>query len=306
MKAWALGGAALVTGFAVTSLFPKKASVQPAPEPAPVVASIPATLPPVEPAPLPPVVSVTDIDGLLDPPAPPSEPPFTPGVIAVGFEEALPAVAPEPRPATPEPIPPATDVEVAPMPREVVRPVAPGEGETTSAVIDRPFLCSHCGDWDAEYRPQGGPLMLDRPALDRLVAQLPVDWNSHYVSRYVVPEWYERALAEARGEITGNPLAPLWHLTDAHLARQRDEETVAGLPSVWLSAPPAPDPLAAPVRRAVAVLYATDQAPASRADWYARWYGTGRLPAQAGAVATAEEIRDRPVPWTTFTPTTRR
>lgn len=115
---------ALAVGLAYLVWVHKPQPGRPAAHDAPAEVTTPAA--PSELATLAAVVDVLDIDPLLDPPAAPFEPAASgPVVTAVGGD-------PVPQPVRPAsivvPIPPADDeptaVEVAPMPREVLAPVA--------------------------------------------------------------------------------------------------------------------------------------------------------------------------------------
>jgi hypothetical protein len=91
-------------------------------------------------------------------------------------------------------------------------------------------------------------------------------------------------------------------VTDAELFEQRATasvltSTTVAVPqptSVWLATESGmPDTTGVAVRRAYSVFHAHNQAPASRAEWYTRWYGTDRTPEQTGQMLTARHIRDK-------------
>lgn len=275
MKAWLVGGgAAVLAGVGLVVCFPKKtpAPAAVAPESARLEIDPGPMIPPLVPQPLPAVVDVTDIAPLLDPPATPPEPPATPGVIAVGFDEPanpLPAAAPPPRPVEPQPIPPAADdaADIAPMPREVARPSEGARVEPASATASEHPLCGRCPGWDDEYRSPAGPLWLDRLPYDLVEPLPPAELNP-----------YHRRFRELPDEMSGwrgraNPLLPLWTRTDVELAAQAAD---------WVGPVirrPAPvGPTLASVGRATSLLHVAAQAPATRVEWYDRWHGTGPLP----------------------------
>jgi hypothetical protein len=83
------------------------------------------------------------------------------------------------------------------------------------------------------------------------------------------------------------PLGPLFVLADSHLIKQRSARRLPEPPSGRALA----DPLIAVVRRTYAVFYVTNQAPASRVEWYTRWHGEDKLTRHLGIGLTPDEWR---------------
>jgi hypothetical protein len=115
MRTWVIGGCLL--GVVVISALVFAPNGEPPAPPTPIPVAAPALgagLPrPPEPAVLPEVVEVTDIDPLLDPPAIPvaEASPAVPTLRAVGYETPAPAPPPAATAAPVVPIPPAAEDE---------------------------------------------------------------------------------------------------------------------------------------------------------------------------------------------------
>ncbi|MDB5306851.1 MAG: hypothetical protein JWO38_1053 [Gemmataceae bacterium] len=301
MKKWVIGGA-LLAAVGIYFAFPPRTTSVPAVTTDPAPAGVAATPVPAAPVLLAKVVDVTDIDPLLDPPTIPVSEPAAPAgsaLTAVGYEDPAPR-ATQPAPGAP-PIPPADEseapaVEVAPVPREVNRQTR-GRSEPNQPVRCRHAPKSYGPDWEAEFRPVPGPLLLDGEA----VARLPDEDDRDPV----YPVYYflnPKSALEKK-----NPLAPLVILTDKDLFVQRAElpdagrKDLSGEPtlrpvSYWLPEPQLADPTVVSVRRVYAVLTVLAQAPATRIEWYTRWYGAGVIPEQAVQTVTAEQIRAIRIP----------
>jgi hypothetical protein len=155
------------------------------------------------------------------------------------------------------------------------------------------FLPPTFARWDDEFRPTAGPLLLDRDAVWLLREDAPRSYRGF--------TGYEFEWAKA------SPLAALFLLSDANLFEQRvtgPARMISPAPqptSVWLATESGiPDTTGGAVRRAYSVFHAHNQAPATRAEWYTRWYGSDRTPEQAGHLATVKQIRDGTFPkWPT-------
>jgi len=275
MTKWLISGVVVAGAVVVVCYFGTPNPIPSAVAPAEVTATAANLTPlPSPTATLASVVDVTDIDPFLDPPMiPVSEPSTTVGPIhiAVGYEEASPV------PVTPTvavmPIPPAvedeeTAVPVAPMPREVGH------------------VATECG-------PVSGPILLDMAAAslvpDETVMSAYQVFNDfdHFIITASLPC---QSIAKA------TPLAPLFALTDSHLLQQRTEGSATSPPRQTLVLVPGSvvraDIVSATVRRISALGHVGAQAPATRSEWYTRWYGDTRVPQQAETQQAPKEIWD--------------
>lgn len=302
MKTWLFGG--VIGALAGASLYLTLAQ-RSSPPPAVAVESVApqaaATASPTPPAPLvlPRVVDVTDIDPLLDPPAVPAAEPAAPAgptVTRVGYEE------PAPMPVVPaadvKPIPPAATDD-----HEGAGRVAPAELALLIGLLvadeSEPQLASPPREvlptWERGFQPVPGPLLLDQAATrarypERPVEPIRLDATFSPFGRNRV---YMSADEGFKAWTAATPLGPLFALSDADLLKP--PPVVVELPGgtggrwVWVPDPVIPNAAVAAVRRAYAVFHAANQAPASRVEWYTRWYGDAQFPKQLGSVLTADQ-----------------
>lgn len=304
MKTWMLG--AVIGALAGASLYLTLTHRSSPPPAVPVERAAPqavTTAPPKPPAPLvlPQVVDVTDIDPLLDPPAiPAAEPaaPAGPTITRVGYEDTA------PMPAAPaadvKPIPPAaTDNEGAGRvaPAELALLIGLLVSDSPEPQVAPPPRAV-IPEWERGFQPVPGPVMLDEDAARARYPERPVeparfDGTFSPFRRHRV---YMSADEGFKAWTAATPLGPLFALSDADLLKP--PPAVLELPGstggrwVWVPDPAIPNAALAAVRRAYAVFHAANQAPASRIEWYDRWYGDGQFPKQLGSILTAEQLRD--------------